>query len=275
VANKETILMDAILQLYAGFRRVLFYIVRYRIHLSVVFAFLLYFNNRRSAVTVDYLLIASFALWHFSLFLFDRIYDRKIDAVSQPDEFIPESQAKVLYAFVAVLLSFSVALYVYAGYRSIYWFILLPVTFLYTVPVFNNIRAKNIFLIKNLYSAILIFGMPLIMQSMLLAKNAEAVIDYRAITSLMIYVLIGEIFWDIRDSSADKANNTHTLPNVLGLWPTKLILIGLIVADVLKSGFRVTESGVIYLILLSFTTEKTDRLVFHLPPLIALIRFCL
>ena len=36
--------------------------------------------------------------------------------------------------------------------------------------------------------------------------------NYNSLFSLGIYVLIGEIFWDIRDISADKENNTKTIP---------------------------------------------------------------
>jgi hypothetical protein len=267
--------MQAAIQLYHRGRQTVFYFLRYRLHLSLIFAFLLYYNNLRTGTPINSSFIVSFTLWHFALFLFDRIYDRQLDQLSQPDEFIPDSQAKVLYGVVGLCLLVSLIFWFKSGAAFYYWLFLLPVTFLYTVPVFKGLRAKNIFLLKNFYSAVLIYGLPLALHSFLLNNNQLHSINYSPIVSLMIYVLIGEIFWDIRDCSVDKANNIATLPNVLGLWPTKLIMLGLILTDVVKSGYHISESGIIYILLLSFTKENTDRLIFHLPPLIALLRFCL
>lgn len=267
--------MKTVEKLYRAIRQMLFGFVKYRIHLSIIFAFLLYNNNIRAGAPVNYWLLASFTLWHFSLFLFDRIFDRKLDELSQPDEFVRENYARLLYLVVAACLTASLALFVLSGSSVSYWLPLLPVTFLYTVPVYQKTRAKNIFLIKNLYSAVLIYGMPLLLHSFILTGQQSAVTNIQPIVSLMIYVLIGEIFWDIRDTSVDQMHHIATLPNVFGLLPTKIIMLALITADAAMVGFRFPESAFIYLFLLLFVQEKTDRLVFHLPPLIALMRFCL
>ncbi len=81
---------------YQCIRTGLFAFVKYRIHLSIIFALLLYGNNIKLGVPVDYNLLFSFVLWHFSLFLFDRIYDRKIDMQSQPDEYVKDDFAGAL-----------------------------------------------------------------------------------------------------------------------------------------------------------------------------------
>lgn len=258
---------------YETIRKLLFYIVKYRIHLSVIFAFLLCYNNYKVSSTIQYGLIISLALWHFSLFLLDRIYDRKLDKQSQPDEYVKEKHAIALYWVVATCLIFSAILFL--SYNKFYlWLILLPVTFLYTIPVIGKTRFKNIFLLKNLYSALLIYALPIIMQTYVLTGSVS-LIHISSIIPLAIYVLIGEIFWDIRDISVDKQHNIKTIPNLLGLNTTRIIIAVLILIDFTINNFKIQESAVIYSVLLPFTNENTDRLIFHLPPLIALIRFCL
>ena len=268
--------MSTAINVYRPVSRLVLNILRYRIHISLIFFFLLFYNNLRTGAPVNYALCVSFALWHFALFLFDRIYDRDLDKVSQPDEFIPESQAKVLYGFVGLLMAVSFGIYWMTGFALWVWFVLFPITFLYVVPVYKGIRSKNIFLVKNLYSAVLIFALPLALQAMLLSgQQPIAQPVFSAIISLGIYVLIGEMFWDIRDMTVDKENGIATIPNTLGLVATKIIILALILFDAIKTDFSFNLSALIYFILLTFVKEKTDRLIFHLPPLVAIIRFCL
>ncbi|MBI1286592.1 MAG: hypothetical protein GC178_03345 [Flavobacteriales bacterium] len=259
---------------YQWSRRILFNFVRYRIHLSLIYYFLLVYNNLRIGSPLNYHLIISFTLWHFALFLFDRIYDRHIDRIAQPDEYVPDNQAKFLYGLVATLTFASLAIYLSGGFDVKYWLILLPITFLYPLRIYRSKRVKSILLIKNLYSAVLIYAMPIGLQAFLLNRYAmpdNEVIE--PISSLMIYVMIGEIFWDIRDMSVDLNNGTRTIPNTIGPNLTKMILVSLVLVDAAFRNWNFNGSAIIYLVLLSFVQEKTDRLVYHLPPLIALLRF--
>lgn len=254
------------------FRKSLFGFVKYRLHLSVVFMLLLYGNNLKVHQPINLLLLASFSLWHFSLFLFDRIYDRDIDKLSQPDEYVKEHLASMLYILVALMMVASFTCYWFSDKPLAYWLYLLPITFLYPLKCYKNYRVKSIFLVKNLYSAIFIYVIPVYLHTLLLTPNNP---DYIALISLGIYVLIGEIFWDIRDITADKENNTHTIPNTLGLGITKIILLLLMAADYWVKGYEITTSAYVYLVLLAFIHEKSDRLLFHIPPLLALVNFLL
>jgi 4-hydroxybenzoate polyprenyltransferase len=232
------------------------------------------YNNLRLTDALNYNLILSFSLWHFALFLFDRIYDRKIDRLAQPDEYVPDYQARVLYITVGLLTMGSLVFYLMSGYYIKYWLFLLPITFLYPLKLYRDKRIKSVFLVKNLYSAVLIYSMPIYMQAFLLnGYSTPGDIVVLPIYSLFVYVMIGEIFWDIRDLSVDKANGTHTLPNTIGVGVTKVILVGMITFDSYNRGWDFSGSAIIYLTLLSFVKEKTDRLIYHLPPLIALLRF--
>jgi 4-hydroxybenzoate polyprenyltransferase len=234
----------------------------------------LVYNNLRVSATLNYPLILSFSFWHFALFLFDRVYDRHIDKLAQPDEYVPDHQAKFLYGLVAALTLGSLAFYIVGGFDIRYWLMLFPITFLYPLALYRGKRIKSFFLIKNLYSALLIYALPIFLQGFILSRyqipSDEVLMP---IYSLMVYVMIGEIFWDIRDTTVDKENGTHTLPNTLGLFPTKVILVSLILIDAGTRDWNFTGSAIIYLVLLSFVKERTDRLIYHLPPLIALLRF--
>jgi 4-hydroxybenzoate polyprenyltransferase len=258
------------------FSVLLFAFVKYRIHISLIFFFLLYYNNLRNTSEINYNLILSFSLWHFSLFLFDRIYDRNIDKISQPEEFVKEQHSMFLYLIVAAGLITSFLIYLRSGFGLIYWLILFPITFLYPLEIYKGYRIKSIFFIKNFYSAFFIFSLPLIIQLHLITNgNFNIWNAYKPILSLFIYVLIGEVFWDIRDVKADKMSRTITIPNKFGLIPTKLYMIALILTDAFLTNCFFSTSAIIYLALLIFVKEDTHRLIFHLPPLIALVRFVL
>jgi 4-hydroxybenzoate polyprenyltransferase len=110
-------------------RNGMFTFVKYRIHLSIVFALLLYGNNIKLGGTVNFKLLISFLLWHFSLFLFDRIYDRKIDKISQPDEYVKYQYAVKLYILVAIMMLTSLYFYWLSQKPIIYWLYILPITF--------------------------------------------------------------------------------------------------------------------------------------------------
>lgn len=252
-------------------------LVKYRGHLSAIFFFLLLYNNRRLSNNIDYYLIASFTLWHFALFLFDRVYDRKIDALSQPDEYVKDKHAVFLYSVVSILVLSSFVAYYLSGHPHIYWLILLPITFLYPLEVYKGRRIKNLFFIKNLYSAGLIYCLPLLIQAYLVAGETFdlRLLQKQPLVSLFISVMIGEVFWDIRDASVDKKFEIKTIPNILGIRFTKFYILALILIDSFITNSFFSTSAYIYLILIIFVQEDSNRLIFHLPPLIALIRFIL
>lgn len=257
-------------------RKVLFFILTYRIHISAIFSFLLFYNNYRVEAAMNYPLLISFSLWHFALYLFDRVYDGDLDKQSQPEEYVPENQRKFLYGLTFAMVIASLGFYIQTGFNLVYWFILLPITFLYTYPVYGKTRIKNLFIFKNLYSAIIIWAMPLLFQAALLIGSYDIPDNIMySIISLAIYIWIGEIYWDIRDMSVDEKYGIATIPNKWGLLVAKILIVAMIITDWLLYGFNINGSGLLYLILLPFTKEKSDRIIFHLPPLIALIRFCI
>jgi len=245
----------------------------YRLHISAIFAFLLVGNNVMAGLPLNISLVLSLSLWHFALYLFDRVYDAELDRESQPLEYVREAQRRPLYLLVAALLGGSLVCHIAGGHDLRWWLLLLPVTFLYTVPIVNGVRVKNLFLVKNLFSAVVIWALPLVLQHWMLTDTAMEDESWKRVVSLGIFVLIGEVFWDIRDTDTDRKYRIRTVPNTFGQTWAKAFILLLMAVDTWFWGWSLSGGGVIYLVLLPFTHKDSHRFIFHLPPLIALFRF--
>lgn len=232
-----------------------------RIHVSVIFFFILNnfhmsFGNSGS----DYLLW-SLTLWHYALYLFDRVHDWKIDAEYQQGEAIPQKSVRSLFIVVAILLLLSLTLFFVSGYPVLYWICLFPLTFLYTYPLFFKKRIKQILFIKNLYSAAIVWCLPIFI--LVYLETGSLSFDphfVRKLISLMGSVLLIEAFWDIRDKEGDRDHNIQTLPNVFGILYTKIYLAILLILTWDFNLFTVTMCFLIIII-----QENSPKFYFHLP----------
>jgi len=254
------------------FKSLLYLLVKLRLHLTILFSIILFSNNYFLQREIDWFFIISFSLWHFALFLFDRVYDRAIDKLSQPNEYVKDKFAKILYGVTFIMVLLSALFFLLSPYPFFIWLVILPFVFLYPLRIYNSFRIKSIFLIKNLYSSVFIYTLPVVLQTYLLGAEFT---NITLISSLFIYVMIGEVFWDIRDMEADRLHKTITIPNYLGLTFTKYYIFILIVIDYLLKDEYLSLSGWIYLCLIISITQKSDRLIFHVPPLLALLNFIL
>lgn len=250
--------------------------VKYRIHISLIFFFLLInVFNLQSAGNYSWPVIVSFSLWHFALYIFDRAYDYKLDAINQPKEaIIPAERNFFLWLSIIACLSPLVIL-PYYGLNVWPYLPFIPVTFLYTFPLYRGIRSKNIFLFKNLYSALFIWTLPLAVIAYYYTDTNATLFELfkGQFLGLFIYVMVGEAFWDIRDMDGDKELKVYTIPVVLGVLFTKIYLILLILTDLFIFGKDVRDSTIIYIILIIFLHPKSPRWLFHIPALLALYRF--
>ena len=250
--------------------------VKYRLHISLIFLFLI-INAYQWIIKepVDWPVAISFFLWHYALYIFDRAYDYERDKISQPQEAIRPSEYK-FFIWLAIIFCLLPLIILPLWSKSVLPYLpFLPITFLYTYPIYKGIRTKNITFLKNLYSALLIWTLPL----------AFIIYFYGAVDSslweifknnflgLFVYVLIGEAFWDIRDMKGDEINKVKTLPLVIGVLATKIYLVSLILVDYSMFGKSVTDSTIIYLFLIIIVNRKTPNWVYHLPALLALYRF--
>ena len=266
-----------VIKVWSGFLNYVYYpAVKYRIHISLIFLFLIInaFTRIAKIETLWPVAIAWFS-WHFALYIFDRAWDFDKDAITQPEEAIRPKERK-FWLIVSVVLCLAPLVILPAfGFSVVPYLPFIPVTFLYTFPLFKGIRSKNITLFKNFYSAAFIWTLPLCVILIFYAdmKTDIWVLYKENFLGMFLYAMVGEAFWDIRDLEGDRLEKVWTLPNVIGVVPTKIYLYALIGIDYFLFGHLVTDSTIIYAILIAIVTPDTPRWVFHLPPLLALYRF--
>lgn len=256
--------------------RFFYQFVKYRIHISLIFLFLLINVFKKTAYTfTDWPVIISFFSWHFALYIFDRAYDSELDSINQPREAITPKEKNIVILLSFFFAILPVFILLFSNKLILPYLPLLPITFLYTLPIKNGIRSKNILFVKNIYSALLIWTLPLVIVTYFYTSQSSSFIDIfkNYFIGLFLYVMVGEAFWDIRDLEGDKANGVKTIPVVFGVIACKIYLISLIVLDWLAFGKSVSMSTFVYLILILFVKPNSPRWIFHIPPLLALFRF--
>ena len=250
--------------------------VKYRIHISLIFLFLLVSSFTAVAGRpVVWPVVAAFSLWHFALYIFDRAYDFDKDAITQPQEAIRPEERRFWLAVSFVCAASPLVILPSAGLSAWPYVPFIPVTFLYTFPIYRGVRAKNITFVKNLYSALLIWTLPLSVVVYFYGGSGQAfgAIFKRYFLGMFLYVMVGEAFWDIRDVRGDRLNRVMTLPVKFGILATKIYLGALIAADILVFGKPVGDSAIIYSVLIVIVGSSTPNWVYHLPPLLGLYRF--
>lgn len=250
--------------------------VKYRIHISLIFLFLLINVFKKSTNTLlDWPVILSFFSWHFALYIFDRAYDADLDSINQPQEAITFREKKYVILLSILLAIVPLFILFFTNKLILPYIPFLPVTFLYTLPIKNGIRSKNILIFKNIYSALFIWTLPLAIVTYYYTCHSSSFLEIckNQFTGLFLYVMVGEAFWDIRDIEGDKANHVKTIPVVFGVITCKIYLISLIIIDWLAFGNSVGLSTLVYLILILIIKPNSSRWIFHIPPLLALVRF--
>ncbi len=256
-----------------------YFFLKYRIHISIFsLIFLITFYTQYLKTNVDWAVASSFFIWNIALYLFDRAYDSRKDVISQREEAMAEIE-RVPFIIFSILLAFTPILIFYFCDKPILpYLIFIPLTFLYTYPIFGHKRIKDFLLIKNLYSAVIIWPLPVIIVASFYLDNKDfsmVSLMKDQIFPLFLYVMIGEAFWDIRDVHGDKVNGVNTIPVAFGVKSAKIYLYALLIIDLLTSEYKFSQSFLLYSVLVAVVTPISPRWIFHLPPLIALYRWIL
>lgn len=254
---------------------ILLTIFRYRVHISFLYFLILQkFWIKYVGTDIDWLVVVSFGLWHYGIYLLDRVYDCEKDLHSQKEESIPIRQKNALM-FLSYLILLSPILIFWLSEKPIIpYLIILPFAFLYTIPVLGfKKRLKDIFLIKNLYSAVVIW--PLSIFVCLYAYSPlefNQLIGFNRFYQLLMITFIVEAFWDIRDIDGDLKFGIKTLPNTVGVNVTKFILLSLLVVCF----FLLNTSVVTFLSLFSailIVNKNSSNVIYHIPLLLNVIEF--
>ncbi|MEZ5002419.1 MAG: UbiA family prenyltransferase [Chitinophagales bacterium] len=249
--------------------------VKYRIHVSAIFFTLVWTLYNSTQTQVVWPIVWSFGLWHFALYLFDRAYDYDKDIVTQPDEAVKPFEQKFLLYTSITLSIVPIVILLYNNLIVWPYLCFIPITFLYTYPVIGEKRAKNFLIFKNFYSAFFIWTLPLLVIVVFYMKLTHDVFHYyiNNFVGLFLYTMAGEALWDIRDVEGDKQFKVKTIPNTFGLVFTKIYIYLLILFEFLFVSQSISDSFLIYCLLLIFINEKSPRWLFHLPPLLAFLKF--
>lgn len=137
-------------------------LVKYRIHISVIFLFLLInVYSLFAKQLIAWPVVLSFFMWHYALYIFDRAFDYNLDAINQPKEAILPKERNFFLILSFSLCIAPIVLLIVFNYTIIPYLFFIPITFLYTYPVYKKIRSKNILFFKNFYSAFFIWTLPL------------------------------------------------------------------------------------------------------------------
>lgn len=251
-------------------------LVKYRIHISVIFLFLLInVYSLFAKQLIAWPVVLSFFMWHYALYIFDRAFDYNLDAINQPKEAILPKERNFFLILSFSLCIAPIVLLIVFNYTIIPYLFFIPITFLYTYPVYKKIRSKNILFFKNFYSAFFIWTLPLciVMYNYTRTDMGFWEIYKTYFLGLFIYVMVGEAFWDIRDVRGDTIENVKTIPVVFGVLTTKIYLFALMIIDITIFGGQVTFSTIVYSVLILIVTPNSPAWLFHIPPLLALYRF--
>lgn len=251
-------------------------LVKYRLHISSIFLFLIvnvYTLFAKEAILWP--VVISFFLWHYALYIFDRAYDYNLDALNQPKEAILPKERKTVLVISFIFCLMPIGILSYYHYPVIPYLPFIPITFLYTFPLYKNTRSKNILVLKNIYSALFIWTLPLTVIMFYYTKTEMSFWEiFRTyFLGLFLYVMIGEAFWDIRDVYGDTIEKVKTIPVVFGVLVTKIYLFALMAIDIIALNGQVNFSAYVYAILILIVKPSSPPWLFHIPPLLALYRF--
>ncbi|OWY18227.1 hypothetical protein C7N43_26980 [Sphingobacteriales bacterium UPWRP_1] len=251
-----------------------------RLHIGIICFFLyhniIYYYLNQQAAPINLPVLFAFALWNLALYLFDRAYDYNKDRITQAKDALSIKQAR-LGIYIAVLLTLLPAGMLAISHLPLApYLFFLPVTFLYTLPLTKKgVRVKNLFLVKNLYSALFIWTLPV----------AVILHYYQGITQpvyllviqnyyFFFFVLMGEIIWDFKDVRSDTIHGVQTLPVILGFSLTRFLLLVMLTANCvffyLQTGYVNWPVIAFFLAFIVFANDRTPVILFHLPLLLVI-----
>lgn len=261
------------------FRQTYYLIVKTRLHVAAIYYFVCanildVFTKNEHKLYIP--VIISFTIWHYALYLFDRAYDANLDYLNNPMESLKGRLAKPLL-YLSILLAFlPVGILSYYKLPVIPYLFFIPITFFYNLRVFPGNKAiKHFTLFKNLYSAILIWPLPVaVMIKYYVGYENHLLIILLWFWAFILYVLMGEIIWDMRDTEGDKKENIRTIPVVFGLQKTRLLLLGLLTTTSILQYIQIGEINYVlisfYLLYIFISSPRLPKWVFHAPLFISL-----
>jgi 1,4-dihydroxy-2-naphthoate octaprenyltransferase len=91
--------------------------------------------------------------------------------------------------------------------------------------------------------------------------------------ALFALTMIGEIHWDMRDILSDNMNGIKTLPTVIGMRSTKIVILVSLFICFFWFGIISPFSLIFMTVLVLMAGYNVSNMIYHLPPLVALYNF--
>lgn len=249
--------------------------LRYRIHISFLYFLILQkFWIKINNGIVNWPIIFSFTLWHFGIYLFDRVYDCEKDVHSQQNESVPLKQQKFLFYVIAIIFFLPLVILFYHNLSLFPYLIALPFAFFYTVPLWGfRKRIKDLLIIKNSYSAVIIWSGSIFFAACCYTNlRIIDLLEFGRFYQLLVITFVVEVIWDIRDLDGDVKFGIKTLPNTIGVNKTKLLLL-----LILSLSFILFHTS--FVIFFSLCTviflsnRKVSNIIYHIPLLLNVLQF--
>lgn len=226
------------------------YYHKFRLHVILLFGVLL-FDSYSDLLRQEWILMVSFLIGISYIYIINKFFDKNEDVISQPEHAIVPSKKW----FILVVVGGLVPLFFVS--QPIYYLTYIVLGTLYSMPVYKHIRIKNIFLLKNIWSALFVWTLPFYVLDLDIGQH-----DVNGYITLFIFVVVIELLWDLRDIEGDRKQKVRTFPVVFGWNKTKLLMILLVLTN-----FFVFSSSLYITVLLSLTipffSKITDNLWYH------------
>ena len=240
---------------------------RYRIDVFLVFGVLMWGLFKTTLFSPELWMWAISFFFSFTwLYLFNKIYDREEDKISQPNVVLIDENVKIFGYICWILFLVPIFLLLFVGAPLWPYIVHTLSGFAYSYPFLKGKRLKNFFVIKNLI-AINNFMWPYVYMSMVVTSGISffnILILYIPLFSLIWCI---EILWDIRDFYGDKAANIKTIPVVLGVNTSRVLIILLASLAVFSASSNLLSTPFVAIwtiVMCLFATPTRPRWFYHL-----------
>ncbi len=205
---------------------VMTFILKYRMHIIVLSLLLVIHSLEWSLghVSLDTIVVAfSVACVIAFAYLFNKATDTEEDMKSRKGEEISPQSVRNTYVAASVLAILPLCwLWLYPTALGLFVVVALA-GFLYSSRRAFGFRVKDMFLLKNLFSAGFFWAMPVAI-SPATWRGSMSSLDAVHFAFVYLIALMIEIFWDMRDVDGDRQAGIRTIPNTCGFLFTKILV---------------------------------------------------
>jgi 4-hydroxybenzoate polyprenyltransferase len=168
----------------------------------------------------------------FSIYNLNRKTDEAEDAINHQDRYrFTKKYEKSLYNAAIIGCGFALILGAWYGLMT-FLMVVLPLILgiLYSIPCLPPAtgyrRLKEVPLLKNLIVAIA-WGVPLTFIPLYVSNNPVTLATAISLVYLSSFVFIASVLPDVRDMEGDKVAGIRTIPTVIGVKQTMMLIIGI------------------------------------------------